>query len=347
MKRKVNPTKEIYNFCDRMVGAVQAGDLDDVKYLLKNNSNLAKVGEDNKKETSVLEIALNNNDQEITTLLLANGADIDILFLEEEKRDLIVSAIIQGPKANINRGFNTYAGYISILGMEVYNKNISKVTEILNAGADINHYNNCHELGGLLHVSVEHANPEMAKLLLDYGVDSEMKDEKKQTAEEYARARRSNNKKLIKVFDDFREMNEFVEAVCSNDIESSRRLITKNQTLVHSKINKGKADEMSLIEFVVGLGNFDITKLLLENGANANQELSNNDGVLLHLSARNKNSVIYDCLLSYGADQSQIDNAGKRAEEVLKPVDEIDQPVMWVDKLKESKVSEEGCCIIM
>lgn len=76
MKRKVNPSKEIFNYCDRMVGAVQAGDLDDVKYLLDNNIRFAKFGEVKGKkgevqvDGSVLSIALNNKDEEMISLLI-------------------------------------------------------------------------------------------------------------------------------------------------------------------------------------------------------------------------------------------------------------------------------------
>ncbi len=78
--------------------------------------------------------------------------------------------------------------------MAVYLNQVSDVINLLEAGADINHSNNCFEfncfeLGGLLHVSVEHSNSKMNKLLLDYGIDSEFKNEKNQTAEEYARTR--------------------------------------------------------------------------------------------------------------------------------------------------------------
>ncbi len=62
-------------------------------------------------------------------------------------------------------------------------------------------------------------------------------------------------------------MNHFIQAACSSDIESVQILVAKNQSLVHSKINQGKAGEMSVLEFVVGLGNFEITQLLLNNGA--------------------------------------------------------------------------------
>lgn len=372
MKRKVNPSKEIFNYCDRMVGAVQAGDLDDVKYLLDNNIRFAKLGEVKGKngevqlDGSVLAIALNNKDEEMISLLIEHGADINILGLTKEKQNLIISAIIHGSKENINRGFSTYAGFMSALGMAVYLNQVSDVINLLEAGADINHSNNCFELGGLLHVSVEHSNSKMTKLLLDYGVDLEFKNEKNQTAEEYARTRRANDEGFIKIFDDFREM-KFIEAICSDDIKKVQILITQNQSLVHSKINQGKAEEMSVLEFVVGLGNFDITQLLLNNGADANQRLSNNDGFLLHLSARNKSSTIYDYLLNHGADQNQIDNAGKRAEEIISlEVEEIDQPVNWVDKHKRYRVSdeieqqikwannnkkdrasEESCCVIM
>ena len=135
--------------------------------------------------------------------------------------------------------------------------------------------------------------------------------------------------------------SELSEAIAKNDLEKVKRLL-------RDKPDPIEAGNKSPLYIAVEENNIELTRLILQMGANPNFDVLYNDSedglsivTPLTIAIKNGNIDIVKLLLQYGADPFQIDPLSKKT-----PIDYIkDEKIrnIFVSLLKNKIMSEEEC----
>ncbi|MBN1974174.1 MAG: ankyrin repeat domain-containing protein [Sedimentisphaerales bacterium] len=286
-KQEEQPSKSLHK-------AALAGDLAEVKRLIAEGADVNKL----ESNSTALHIAVSNNRKDIAELLLEKSANIDIqdetgrtaLYIAVQNNNIDLVKILLSAKADINIGNNrgqtpidiavrqnrkeildlfSRSVTISTLHAAVKLKNMEKVKEFLDKGADVNEYENGDTP---LLIAVNNDSNDIAKLLLEHGADPNIGDEGSYTPLYYAIW--NSNKDMVNL------------------------LISKG-----AKVNFSASEGDSILYEAVWMEDFDIVKALVDNGAK--YDVKDEDGSTALYEAASQGSIdMVKLFLSKGIDKS-------------------------------------------
>ncbi len=259
----------------RLIDAVQRGDRDTVRELLRNRIDVNAAQPDG---STALLLAADRNDVELVDLLIKAGGNVNArneygatpLYAASGTGNITVLKLLLDAKADVNAPL--VRGETPL--MAVADKgNIEAVRLLLDRGADVNARESKGGQSALMWaVAGKHA--EIVKLLLDRGAD--------------VRARSKG------------DFSSLLFAAQQGDVESGRLLLEAGAGINEAR----KSDRMTPLIVAAASGHYDFAVLLLNHNANPN--LSDDGGrTALHYAALDEKRVdLVKALLNHSANRN-------------------------------------------
>ncbi len=286
---------------NRLIQAVENGDIESVKSILNDNSNTIDINKQDEFGDTALFKSLEKKHYEIAKLLIAHGADV-----------------------NIADNFN----YEAPLHLAAYFGNFEIIKMLLEHGADVN-IKNDENTTALLYTFKQQHDDEIVKLLLSYGADPNIKnksrigykccqDEKGYTPflEAVSYANLDIIKLLIEHGADIHAENNYgvnvlFMASCNKDIEVFKFFLDKG-----FDIHATDKYKRSILMFYLDeshIHNVDIIKFLLELGVDVNARSERGYTALMRAVDANCDVEIVRMLLYAGANVTHTDFLNQNA----------------------------------
>ncbi|XP_076279889.1 uncharacterized protein LOC143208872 [Lasioglossum baleicum] len=267
--------------CEKiLITSVVNGNLEIVEDILKNGADVNML--DNTGYfggISLLQRAVNEKQVQMAKLLINYGANVNVKNIRGEtpivnaiqNRDTKMIELLLTNGADIKADPELVCNAVSYGNLEL-------VEDLLKNGADVNMLNgNLYFRHSLLHMAVNGEQEQMAKLLINYGANVNVKDT--------------------------REKTPILNAILMRDTKMVELLLTNGADI---------KEDPELVCTAVRCGNLEIVEDLLKNGADINAvgdiyfRFS-----LLHYAVREKQVQMVELLINYGANVNVKNSLGE------------------------------------
>lgn len=304
---------------ENLIKAIKDGNIQGVKQSINKKVKVNSSDNSSRYETTPLLYAISNGNLEIIKLLVDSGADVNtaditglmplMMASSTGKTDVVSYLIKKGAKLKEldNKGYTS-------LSYAIVNDNIEVVALLLKQGLSFKkHYDGFHGMTDLM-LAVENNSIKVAQKIIDKTDLINVNDEENNNAVYYAV--KHNNYELVKLLIENGAHVEsgLGEAIANNNYDMCKILLENGastegslsfsadirnleiaELLVYYGANVNEGPIYTPLEVAIEKGNFELVKLLFENGARG--ELDD----LLVRSFSSKNIEIVKYLLDRGA----------------------------------------------
>ena len=263
-----------------------------------------------KLNKALVQAVLDNNPEEVSALIKSNASlsaksddGMTILMLASQKGYFEIVKLLVTHGADVNEN-PLFSGDETALKKALLYNNIEIAQYLKDHGADVDAADKSGNTILMLEVKYA-ARAEIIKWLIENGADASRRNDEGLSALDFATER--NDFSITKLLldkgteisnDNLSELNaKLWEALKDNNLETAK-LILKKITDINAVNNDGK----SILMCSIDLDNPGATDLLLRNKASIETENVNGNTCLSYAVFKNKDDVIINKLLKYGAD---------------------------------------------
>ncbi len=278
---------------EALITASKNGQIEIVQYLVENGANIN--AQDSAYYTALMK-ASGDRQLEVIKYLIEKGASVTIDG--EAGWTALDSALVIGGenlevvKILVENGADLNTGILNFVSRTGY---LEAVKVLVENGADINRASNEFGDTPLIEASRE-GKLEVVKYLVKAGADISAVDEFMQTTLDHASAQKHTE--IVEYLENINTLTaELFKAVIKGDLESVQQYI-KNGASVNTSENNGD----TVLIYASQIGNSEIAKLLLENGANV--DARSEFGTALEYASRDGHLEIVKLLVEQGAESN-------------------------------------------